>query len=442
MNQLMKGKSKIWSFLSDGTILHSKVRGGALIYALFLSVLIAIVCSTIIISSVYSNSRVNDMINTRIMMADIRSVFSLVTNNPDKFDGTGSTAIDLYKDGTNVPVVVYKKYGVFDLVHVEVSRGWQSLEKTALLGADIFDGDEPALYLENQNNGLSVCGSTRINGKVFLPTMGVRKTYIEGNGFTGTQPVYGEVFLSNKTLPGIDADISAFANRYLELGLRDDDSVVAFNQLWSCDSVTNSFINQPLIISSAGRITLGQKTVIGNVIIYSSQKITVTNKAELQDVILVAPCIIFEKGFKGSVQAFATDSIQVQEDCELELPSFLGIFQKNGDKKSSLIIHRNVVIAGGVMMCCSKTEEKRYSVINIEESAIVYGQVYSNAWIELRGKVVGSVYTSNFILRTPSAVYENHLLSAEIDMESLDDNYCGINYFNTNRKKKIIKWVN
>jgi hypothetical protein len=77
----------------------------------------------------------------------------------------------------------------------------------------------------------------------------------------------------------------------------------------------------------------------------------------------------------------------------------------------------------------------------LAQKSVVIGQLYSTGYAEVKGNVYGSVMCSDFILQTPSSIYENHLLNAGIDQQALPGYYTGINLIKTNVSKRIVKWL-
>jgi hypothetical protein len=69
----------------------------------------------------------------------------------------------------------------------------------------------------------------------------------------------------------------------------------------------------------------------------------------------------------------------------------------------------------------------------------VIGEVYCNQNTELKGAVIGSVFTNNFIANQFGSVYQNHLYHGQISIDQLPEAYVGL-LFN-NSKQGIAKWL-
>ena len=62
--------------------------------------------------------------------------------------------------------------------------------------------------------------------------------------------------------------------------------------------------------------------------------------------------------------------------------------------------------------------------------------------MDFKGKVYGALSCDHFLLTTPSSVYENHLLNAEIDPSLLSADFVGGDTHTENSKRDIVKWLN
>lgn len=70
----------------------------------------------------------------------------------------------------------------------------------------------------------------------------------------------------------------------------------------------------------------------------------------------------------------------------------------------------------------------------------IHGQVFSEGITQLEGKINGNISTGSFYLKTASAVYDNTLLEAEINVTGLCEHYLSF-YPGNEEKKGIVKWL-
>ena len=180
----------------------------------------------------------------------------------------------------------------------------------------------------------------------------------------------------------------------------------------------------------------------GNIVLFSTKELEVDSTSQMTDIVLIAPRIIIKKGFKGEIQAFAIQSIIVEENCSLDYPSQLCVIQSEKNRynpSDSLIISidKNSYVKGGILIKSSGLT----SFVRIENGAKAVGQVYCPGLVELMGEIEGTLYCRSFYLRTSRARYYNHLLDSRIDYTRLSKNFASMDLFNENTHKSVIKWL-
>ena len=389
----------------------------------------------------YYNSQYIDTTFEQIrLIDDVNSGINIVLDNPDLLKD--STTLELYENEDRKVKIRRQYWGMFEIIYATAKWNNYSFAKTALIGDDLFSGEQVALYVTEQKCPLSVCGKTIIHGNCFLPENSPKKVTIEGQNFNGDNLVEGKVKNSQKKLPDINQQILDFNKHNLFDSISTTDSIVYWEQLANTDSITNSFNNKTIIVYVPELTNLGVKYFTGNIIIKSKGIIEISENTKIQDAIIYAPAVVFETGFKGCLQVVASDSVIVNEDCILKYPSSIIVINKGQNTENNKIELMNDSKVYGAIVLYSEKDLNGNSLIRINEEAEIYGQLWSNCFIELKGKVFGSVFTSKFILKTRSSLYENLLLNATIDMEALSKNYTGINLQESFCKKEVVRWLN
>lgn len=167
----------------------------------------------------------------------------------------------------------------------------------------------------------------------------------------------------------------------------------------------------------------------------------------MADVILIAPEISIEDGFQGNFQAFASKRIDIGKNVLLEYPSALCVLDKSS--KSSKIPYKNEAnidiheysIVKGVLLYFNKSAERFYHPqIKIEQNATVYGQVYCEQNVELKGSVYGNLTTNAFISLENGNVYQNHFFNGKINSLGLAEQFSGL-HVGLHSKKSVAKWL-
>ncbi|PQJ23593.1 hypothetical protein [Nonlabens xylanidelens] len=125
--------------------------------------------------------------------------------------------------------------------------------------------------------------------------------------------------------------------------------------------ITNSF-KQPTIEITLESNLIEDFQISGNVIIKSSDIIKIANTAKMNNCLIVAPRIIVEKGFKGSVQILASEFIKIEDDVQLD--SGTTIFLKTKGDKGMVSVSKNVSINGNIIVMDDVTQDITESFSN------------------------------------------------------------------------------
>jgi hypothetical protein len=415
------------------------LRAGALIYTVFISFLITIICGLLISFSLIYNKNFITEFKRGELLNNVYSGINVALFTPNLIDFDQELVVDLYNDAINIVELEKKRWGGYEIIKARSSWSNFNEYKIALVGIDWRSEENVALYLTDKNDFLYVSGNTFLRGDCFVPGAQVKTTRIEGRGFLGKQPVKGEVYKSLIDLPLINQGFIDINSKYLSNGYLIGDSSYNYNSFNSqSEIIYNSFLNKTLVLYSEDNILIKNKRINGNVIIKSETLVEISSDCDIDNILIYAPEVIIRDGFEGAVQVFAKTKIRIEENCKLKYPSFICTI----NDKSEIIVSEGCEIDGGVFLFLTNKENVKQSGIEIKKNATVYGQVYSNGYIQHKGILYGTMYCENFMLKTKSSLYENHLLDAIIDLSKLSENFVGnvLLYESTNRK--IIDWLN
>lgn len=416
------------------------LKGGALLYAVFLTFLVSLITGFAILYAFYYNKYLDIAIIRNNLVSNVNSAIDLYLAGPEIVPSGQKKTISLFEEENSEVTLENKNWGAYNIL-VSSAR-WKSFSfsKTVMCGDNIYDDDEVALYLTDENNYISLCGKTILNGTCYLPKLGPRRAYIEGQSFIGSRLVNGELKTSANQLPGLNREFTQINAGRLSGNFNIKDSVFYFEEYNSKDSILNSFSNKTLRLISDRSVNLNYKIISGNIIISSKNPVIIPKNAIIEDIIIYAPSVIFKSGFRGKLQVFATDSIIVEKQCSLEYPSFICILNTEKKIKQPFIqIREKSEISGGVVLLNTIKDSKEHSKLSINKDVKIYGQVYCNDYVEHKGEIKGSLYCNKFILVTASAVYENHLLNAVIDIHGLSKHYSGCNLLDEANSKEVVK---
>ena len=92
-------------------------------------------------------------------------------------------------------------------------------------------------------------------------------------------------------------------------------------------------------------------------------------------------------------------------------------------------------VLGGVLLFSEKPNFRKPVYLNIQEARIG-GFVYNAGTTQLKGEVIGAIYTNEFELYTGGGTYKNHLLDATISMKKLPENFIVPQWLKDTKRKK------
>lgn len=420
------------------------IKAGSLFYALVISLLIAITTSFFLLSFYYKKIETINYELEQRLQRNVISGYNLLLSKQNEVGLNQQKQIDLFGDFEDSVSLQLKSWGAYEIAISQAKKGNKTVTRIGQIGYLRNKKDRYSLYLADKDKPLSLCGNTIITGNNFLPKTGVKRAYIEGQSFVGAVLIDGEIKYSEPTLPPLNnLLLTQLQQNLLKKSFDGNDSIIVLQNGLSGDTLNNSFFNKTLIFLSNSQINLSTGIYSGNLIIRSGSSINISGNVILNDIIIVAPKIKINKGFHGNIQAFATDSIILAPEVTLHYPSVLAVFTDGHNLNAShIILSQNDTITGDVFICSKSGVTNRKSAgLIIPKTATIVGQAYSNGYADIQGTIIGSMMCEQLLLKTPSSVYENHLLNATIDIERLPEAFTSSVALVASQRKKTIKWL-
>ncbi len=416
------------------------LRAGALFVAVTISFVIAVLISLLITLSFQYKIQNRENLLQKKLERNANSAIALLMTDPDA--GEEIKTLDLYGEESDSVQIKKYSWGVYDVATVKAFSGRHKLVRAIEYGYKPDETLSSAIYLTDLNRPLNLCGKTKVTGTCYLPEAGVKRGYIEGKSFEGSTLINGATKKSKNALPPLKKEITQKLEKYFEAASFASGNYKEMD-LSGIDTLINSFLDTTVLIRLSSNGVISNKYLSGNIIIYSNKFISVEGSAKLEDIILIAPATTIRKGFTGNIQAFATDSIIVEENCKLNYPSALGLFKLDHKTQQPFIkIMENSSLTGIAFTSQSElAEDLQQTLIILDKEAILTGQLYADGFADIKGEVRGMVMSTKFLLKTKASVYENHLLDAVIDLSKLSVHYAGSGIIATGKRKKIIKWL-
>jgi cytoskeletal protein CcmA (bactofilin family) len=396
--------------------------------------MVALISGALISLAHLQRVQFDDNVHRQEILRNTNSAFQYILAQEKELEQT----FDLFGNGRDSVLVKKINWGLFDVLYAQAFRHTLTQKyqhsKVALMGSAIQDQQKSALYLIDNFRPLSLVGKTRIEGTAYLPKAGVKRGYINGLSYFGDKLIYGEQKRSNRSLPPINQE------RIQQLK-----NIAIQNKGISniSDSITQSF-GQPTLEIYSPTVYLKNQILKGNIIIRSDSIIYVGKAAKLENVLLFAPNIIFESGFEGSVQAFATNSILLQEQSKLTYPSVILLtasrVNENADQ-TGIIMKPKSELEGTLLNYSNLQSRSKSILVNISTTALIKGELISNTKIELQGNVHGHVSTAGFIYQSPASIFDNHLFNVEISFDKRFQEYVSSNWHKNLHLQKMVQWL-
>ncbi|MEX0313719.1 MAG: hypothetical protein AB3N18_06045 [Allomuricauda sp.] len=414
-----------------------KLQAGALQFVLFIGAVIAVLLLTFVL--LHQTHSLFDKKTLKTIDLIKSTDLALRQAMGQKIQLNDSVSIDLkHEDG--IKTLAIKSYwGIFEKYVVVSQFQKNRFIKTGLVGGG-RDEDFSALYLKDNDRPMVIAGRTKITGNAYLPKQGIRPGSIRGQFYQYNRPVYGSVKQSSKTLPALDAELRNYIKQVQSqaFGMSGGNAVKFSSRL----ELTNSF-KSPTQFIHGDALRLSGCNLKGNIVIMATHKIMVSNDSNLQDVLLIAPEIEIENRFSGRLQAVASNRIEVGNRVNLEYPSALIVDRGNRPnakerRRPNIKIESGTVLKG-IIAYLEKTEENQFfPQVVISDKASVYGEVFCEKNLELKGDIFGNVTTNAFMAMENGSVYQNHLFGGTINTDFLPQQYVGLLL---NKKKAVAKWL-
>jgi hypothetical protein len=412
--------------------LSKKIKAGALQIVLVIAILILILLfSFISLISLQQKIKLKNG-NYKESIYVNNQVFESLKTKSFPYGKTDSIQLSPLQTATST--LIKKQWGVFELVTVETKKKKETYQQTALIGYS--KPTRETVYLRDNNQQLIVVGNTSIIGNVSIPSRGVNGGNISGTSYSKEKYIYGSISQSNTEIPKVSnkEKIISFLKGY-----KNEDNITDI-EIEESSTKQQSFTKKTVVHRSNGVIDLVNTSLSGNIIIESNTVIKVHASSKLNDVILIAPIIEIQSGFKGRLQAFATKKILVKENTTLNYPSTLMLFDDTEQTDSQIHISNASTIKGIVAYFTDSKKQHFKPQVIIEDTSVIHGEVYCLGNFELKGTVFGSVYTNSFIVHKSGGIYMNHILNGTINSKKLPKQYVGLSFEKS--YQNVAKWIN
>ncbi|MBP7809081.1 MAG: hypothetical protein KA163_07305 [Bacteroidia bacterium] len=328
------------------------------------------------------------------------------------------------------------QWGAFTLVATETKNRHQYIKKVGLFGISSFR--DTAIMVSDVGRPINLAGTIKFNGYCYFPKGAYKTTFIEGQGFSADGNISGFIKQSPQNIPEVKLQFLKELETCVTGLNSNTDSIIT-----NIETVNNSFTSKTAIYQ-ANQVRLENNILIGNVKLVISDEVIIEKSTQLEDILIVAKKVRIKKDFTGSLQIIASDSILLEENCFLKYPSSLIVMKKSkiiNEGMGTISLDKNCKVNGSVIVINTEKTENPNVFLSIDKECEIYGLIYSSGYAGLQGKIFGNAFAQKLLLKTTSAVYENHLLNCEIDSRKYSTTIVIPAIFEKNKLNKCAKWL-
>ncbi|MES2545181.1 MAG: hypothetical protein V4548_09875 [Bacteroidota bacterium] len=392
------------------------VKAHSLLYAIYICLIVSIICGALLFfANLYGQLNLHYNLKEELYIQN-QSVVNFALGNktqPEEIPKDENSGIEGSYES--------KQYGLLTLLLAKSSVRNDTVASAHFVGS--YASDKTAIYLANFSRSLSYSGKVKLVGNNQLPSAFIEAAYI--NNQPNQLTVQGKNTVSEIQLP----EINPLFKKIFK-GINTEKTSLSDVDKPKDSLFYNSFFNATKEIYVNPIIS--NVIIKGNFVLRSKDSIRVLKNAVLEDVILIAPQITFEEGFKGTVQVFATKGIELEKSVTLNYPSVICVYNETSEV-SKIKVKNDCKITGAIVLFGNPLETLDKNSIEIEEEGLISGTIYCSGKLLLKSKVYGSVYTNRFFHKTQSSTYDNTIADIEINALKLPPYFIDIPLFETKK---------
>lgn len=417
-----------------------KLEAHVLLSALVISIIVSIIISSLLLLHYHNNLQWIRYKNNDRLQRNLQSAINIVMADTINFNVYGEEKFDLFGDLEDSVSITKETWGVFNVAKIKSTYKNHILQKPFFYGTTLTDTLNSCLFMVDHQRPLQISGNTKLVGNAFLPGGNIKTASIDGKEFKGKDFVVGNISKSDTSFPAV--------NKYLLEELytifkttRDKDFQKANTRLVT-DSISNSFDNeiQYYFIPSYSNV-LTAKKIKGKVILFSDSTITIKAGTGIEDAIVMAPEIIVEDKFEGTLQLIASRVIKMGKHCKLNYPSSLVLLKDSVNTYQGLIEIADSTTVSGFLFANSGSKDFYKNMVELKSGSFFEGVVFIHGYLQPKGMIHGTVITDYFLYKSVIAIYENSVVDAVIDRTKLPFYFIGSTLIKSPGKLKVIKWL-
>ncbi len=385
------------------------VKGGALYISILVSILIGITLSLFILLGNYNQRTVTVLAQDSQLYFNLKSAFQLAQSAYFSQEQNNTWI----KNQLNDDSIKVKKinWGAYLIICAQSKNRHHSLSQSGLFGT--YMSADTGLMVSDNSRPVGLSGSIRFQSNCYLPRAGIKPAYIEGQSYQSSSNNGTFLKASPNQIPQLDPKLVKALKEEQE-GLNVYlDSLVSY-----APPVYNQAFEKKTLVCQLNTTQLSQLRLKNNIKLICGA-VDIDSSCHFENILIICKKARFKQGFKGQVHVIASDSISMESNCEFQYPSSFVLLpdQSSGTTFNSIQFNKDCKFSGGVLAVneTSRSENSHKVFIKLHAGSEINGLIYSSDYVHLEGLLNASAIANKLLLKTPSAVYENHILSCEIN---------------------------
>ena len=305
-----------------------------------------------------------------------------------------------------------KPWGMYKVLTAKSFIPNDSITKSFLLGNTIAKNPDLELYLTDRGKPLKYSGKVSFSKDIQIPNSHIKNHFLPK--VKNKLKRNGKLLSSTAELPKLNLE-----NVYPNLEQID---VISIDQVMDEGGILIQGFDQPTkIITVPSNAVVGNITLKGNIILESNAPLFIAQSAQLNDLIIKAPEVIFEADFSGNVQVIAFAKVILSENTILDYPS--SIYVHNDQDSIQVSFKENTLLMGGLIVHSNSNAQPSKRHLAIHSDSKIIGDVFCNGIADFRGKLYGTAYIQQFEYKTTTTTVDNLLVDAAFVSDSIPSGF-------------------
>jgi cytoskeletal protein CcmA (bactofilin family) len=413
------------------------MKAGALYYSLFLCLLLLVIMGVVMLAEGYKRKLFANLETDRRLIHNVESGINYALSvAPNRWQNKHIALFQSEQDSVDIQK---KRWGAFSLYRVSAFDNGMTRSKIFLVGTS-FKKELNRVVIKNMPGMLNIGGEAQIKEALNVPESRLKIVNFEGRFPNANKQTYylqadqDEFSLSNDFLKSCHI---AFSQQTKEYQLAKH-----FNDFRNEKSIQRHFKDETLVMYAEDDIHINNQDLKGNIILVSDGSVFLGSHTKLKDVIIYAQSIETEEGFEGCCQLYAREKVYVGQRCRFNYPSVLAVFYNGTVNDPEITIENNAQVYGTLILHSINERQKTFNTPgNIKIEGSVSGVVLSDAYLENKGEINGTVVCAKFITKTNSGMYENYLVDGKVNIRNINLPFILPSIFAKQEKLNVIDWL-